>query len=272
MINRIMPHFGQAMAPMPAAQPAQHPAIPVQAPDTVRFSGYHPDAVIGIDTKIAGVQSYPKETTRLYFKLKNSHKLEAHTNRTEYPLVLLRESHNEHDPNAIAVYTEADHSSVRRKIGHVPAELAKELAPLMDRGHKFEATLQKIQPYKKDGLWFHSLEMRVEYVTQPGKAPSVRARKAVQEAFDRAVEAQRFDRVLGLMAEEMHTLRIPGEKGRLTERIDNDHNEATWYRSGKEVARATIEPGQPTEPEFLDVPEVTDPVKEKIRKRLDKLA
>lgn len=272
MINRIMPHFGQALATTPAGLPAQPLAAPAQGADAVHFSGYHPDAVIGIDTKIAGVQSYPKETTRLYFKLKNSGALEPHTNRTELPLVLIRDKSNEHDPNAIAVYTEADRSSVRRKIGHVPAELARELAPLMDRGHKFEATLQKIQPYKKDGLWYHSLEMRVEYVAQPGKAPSVRARKAVQEAFDRAVEAQRFDRVLGLMAEEMHTLRIPGEKGRLTERIDNDHNEATWYRSGKEVARATIEPGQPSEPEFLDVPEVTEPVREKIRKRLDKLA
>lgn len=272
MLQSTLPvRFGQSFTPVQSAPAVQaQPLSQAPAADAVMFSGFHKDAVIGIDTKIAGTMSYPKETTRLYFKLKNSGGIEPHTYRTETPLVLIREAHNEHDPNAIAVYTEADRRSVRRKIGHVPAELAKELAPLMDRDHQFTATLLMIKPFKKEGEWFHSLEMRVEHITKPGKAPSARARKRIEQAFANAMEAQRFERVLGMLAEETHTLRVPGESGRLVERIDNDRNEATYYRRGNEVARVSLE--DPQDVEFAEGPEVTDPVKEKVRKRLDKLA
>lgn len=47
---------------------------------------------------------------------------------------LIREPDNRHDPNAIQVTLGG-----RLFLGYVPKEIAKELAPLMDRGERFMA-------------------------------------------------------------------------------------------------------------------------------------
>ena len=277
MITRLTgAQFGQnwATSLIPQAAPKSVAAQFAPAADTVKFSGYHPDAVVGIDSKIAGVMNYNKETSRLFFKLKNTGQLEAHTYRTDYPLVLVREQGNTEDPNAIAVFTEADRGGIRRKLGFVPRELAQGLAPLMDRGHEFVSTLQMLKPFKdrETNEWHHRAEMRVEYVTKEGKAPSAHVRKRVEAAFNKAVEDQQYGKVLGIQPEETHSYRLPDQSRRLVERIDNERGEATYYIKGQEVARVALNPAEREELEFADVPEVTDAVKERVRKRLDTLA
>lgn len=53
-----------------------------------------------------------------------------------YPLeaTLLREPDNAHDPNAVAVLLSGS------PVGHVPADLARRLAPMLDQGTRYIVT------------------------------------------------------------------------------------------------------------------------------------
>lgn len=77
-------------------------------------------------------------------------------------LVLVREASNKKDPNAIKVlirWNMNDKNNIRRaQIGYVPAEIAKELAPVMDNGtfvkvKSFSMTDTKTVGIKMDLAW-----------------------------------------------------------------------------------------------------------------------
>ena len=58
------------------------------------------------------------------------------------PLVLVREPENKYDKNAIAVHLgrlDGEALVAHHKIGHIPANLAKELAPIMDADTQIKA-------------------------------------------------------------------------------------------------------------------------------------
>ena len=52
--------------------------------------------------------------------------------------IIEREPENEYDGNAIKVYVPVKKGKHRLGLGYVPAKIAKDLAPLMDAGKKFE--------------------------------------------------------------------------------------------------------------------------------------
>ena len=56
--------------------------------------------------------------------------------------VLEREPENKFDPNAIAVYVPVKSGTHKLMLGYVPAEIAANLAPLLDEGCKFDVRFQ----------------------------------------------------------------------------------------------------------------------------------
>lgn len=222
---------------------------PQAQPMAPQFSGLHPNAAVGVGVKVSGIQSAQENTSRLWFKLKNAGLVERDYT-TNYPLLLIRERHNEHDANAIGLYTESDAESVRRKIGYVPKELAKSLAPLIDQGHEFAATLTQIRPYRdrKSGKWFHSMETRLEYVSKPGRAPNQKVLKKVQNAFEEARSSQEYQRVLTLMPEEMRTHAVGSDK--VIEKVDHEQHTVSYYRKGHLLAGFSLHPVKGPKPTY----------------------
>lgn len=251
--------IGRFNVPRPAAKPTS----------AVQFSGLHPNAVIGMEVKVAGTQNANQNTRRLWFKLKNSDQVEPYTYKTQYPLVLVREPKNEADPNAIMVLAEADRSSIRRKVGYVPQELARNLAPLMDQGHQFAATLTKIRPYKKDNEWFHALDMRMEYITKPNRAPNDKVRQKVEQAFEQAVQAQQYKKVLRLQPEEVTT--HTGTEGKLVERVDHEQGTISYYRKGYLLANFKLNAQNAPTPTY-ERPKLPEALKGEIKRLLDRRA
>lgn len=64
--------------------------------------------------------------------------IDAHTSPGT-PVTLLREPNNRHDSNAVKVLVDGF-----RDIGYIPREEACEVAALLDRGHKYKASIKKI--------------------------------------------------------------------------------------------------------------------------------
>jgi hypothetical protein len=63
------------------------------------------------------------------------------------PLILKREPNNPHDANAIGVWVKAKalvFFADTVQIGYIGAEVAEELAPIIDRGGKVEARISEI--------------------------------------------------------------------------------------------------------------------------------
>src|SRR5687767_8754864 len=63
------------------------------------------------------------------------------------PVVLTREPHNPHDPNAVAVYIEVPRigalpGSSPKQIGYIKASTAKSLAKVMDSGTRIKAQVK----------------------------------------------------------------------------------------------------------------------------------
>lgn len=97
-----------------------------------------------ISTKVAGTTFEKRQNT-----LMGMRKLIASGQKVS--VVLVREPENEKDANAVKVLTrwKKGEQTRRAQIGYLPAEVAAEVAPLMDnktfvRVHNFEITKTKI--------------------------------------------------------------------------------------------------------------------------------
>ena len=69
------------------------------------------------------------------------------------PLILKREPNNPHDANAISVWVKARALVLfgdTVQIGYLGAEVAEELAPIIDRGGKVEARITEVTGGAKD--------------------------------------------------------------------------------------------------------------------------
>lgn len=81
-------------------------------------------------SKIAGVtkpNDKGKDIQKILAKLKPNTKL-----------TLIHESNNAYDKNAIKIYANGKH------IGYIKNDLAKKVAPLLDKNHKYKATISEV--------------------------------------------------------------------------------------------------------------------------------
>lgn len=86
--------------------------------------------LIDTHSKIAGVtkpNDKGKDIQKILSKLKPNTKL-----------TLLREPNNSYDKNAIKIIVSGKH------IGYIKSDLAKTVAPLLDKGHKYNASINEI--------------------------------------------------------------------------------------------------------------------------------
>lgn len=212
-----------------------------------RFSGFHKDAVVGIDTRVAGVQRPEHESALrpIFFRMRNG--------RSELKATLVREPDNEHDPkNAIAVITDKG-TSREAKIGYLPTELADKIAPMMDeqgKNHRFDATIYEVRSFPKERGsrdFGYSVKMRVEYVTAPNRAPNTKMAKQLADRFEQAYQdgqarAKRLDQSatrVGKTHQEAISKETIG-KDTLVQRVDEERGEVTFYTKGHQVAKASL--------------------------------
>lgn len=243
----IAPIFNQVpvlkqplVSPSAAAAVTARPSVSPQAADAVQFAGIHPSAALGVEVKVAGTQAIPMATKRLWFYLRDSQQLDRRTYQTNFPLHLVRDPENAHDPHAIALYAE-NKSGKRLRVGYVPRELAQHVAPLMDAGHQFASTLVYMRPYRKDNQFFHSMVTRLEYTAKPGRAPNKRVMEKLQKAFHNVRELQSFERVLTLLPEEINVHPLP-DGNKLLERVDHEQGTRSYYRRGHLLADFRLNP------------------------------
>ena len=86
--------------------------------------------LIDTHSKIAGVtkpNDRGNDIQKILAKLKPNTKL-----------TLIREPNNSYDKNAIKIYATGKH------IGYIKSDLAKKIAPLLDKGHKYQAVISEV--------------------------------------------------------------------------------------------------------------------------------
>lgn len=230
-----------------------HSAAVAPNSHSVRFSGIHEDALIGADTRLSGVVSQTESIEKTFEALKASGKLSRHVSggyRPEKPieLSLTREPDSTFDPNSVRL--ELDGAAM----GYLPKPLAAEVAPLMDKSTRFTAYLNEIKPYwdwraKKQR---YSVDTRVEWLTQPGRAPSQRLWPTVLAGFERARLGDP-DKIQTVIPERLDTFEAGGKTGtqRLVQRYDQERGEKSYYLAGHLVARGKNDPLKDTSPDFL---------------------
>lgn len=190
---------------------------------SLAFTGVHKDAVIGIETKIVGISNYQKEADAVKFRFLHR---EQRGEKEKIQLELRREPDNSKDKNAIAVYHVYKGKS--GKLGHIPASMAKNVAPLMDKGYKFEAGVVNVggkfighkSPYT-------GIRIRLEYVTSPDRSPNLKKVKTVKKAFKNCLQngsALKYREELIYNSKELD--------GAAKMRVDTERSEVTIYRKG----------------------------------------
>jgi hypothetical protein len=86
-------------------------------------------------------------------------------------LLLLREKWNQYDPNAIAVYS-MEVTESTGQLGYIPADDAKDIAPLMDSGEVLTATLRYIdydENTSGEKVWMTDVEITCKAEIKEGQ-------------------------------------------------------------------------------------------------------
>lgn len=227
----------------------------------VRFSGLHPESVVGADLKAAGVTIFAENTGNLFAMLRRQNELERYNNRTLLALQLKREPNNPQDPNAIGVY--ATINGKPKQLGFVPASVTRGIAPLMDAGHDFAATLTRLTPFQIKGKRHYQPTFRLEYLAKTNQEPLVHMREQVESVFIAAREQEPggFNRVLNIVPEAVNTYQIRGK--RLVERINEERGEATYYLDGQSITRVKLDPTRTVTPAYQR-PNVPKSIRDKV--------
>jgi hypothetical protein len=90
--------------------------------------------------RVVGVTFVPSYPDNLLALARVLAQAEADGSQEGVAVVLIRNPNNEHDPNAIEVHVPA-----LGQIGHVPRELAAEMAPRLDAGEKVIAAVVSVR-------------------------------------------------------------------------------------------------------------------------------
>ena len=201
------------------------------------FKGIHPDAVLGVETKIVGISNYQKNAEAVKFRLLARNK---RGEKEKIQLRLEREPENKNNKNAVAVYH--DYKGKQMKLGYLHDKMADELAPLIDKGFKFQPSVilsaggigQGIRGYKSP---YAGIRLRLEYLSNPDRSPNKRSVKQVRQAFKRCIaNGSTVDihvasgKTIAMREEPVYPSKK--YKNATKMKVDRERGETTFYRHG----------------------------------------
>lgn len=204
----------------------------------VSFKGLHHDSLMGVETLIIRISDYQDNAKRV--KYRRIGRLKKGEKRP-IPLKLEREPEHKFFKNSIAVYHEYD--GKKMKLGYLAESMANQLAPLMDKNYKFNASVVNVAGGTNESFPYIGIRMRLEYTTSKDRSPNYRKINRVKKAFERCLNngsAKSY-------TYKEETIVDSKEFARSTKlRLDEERGEATVYRKGWEQLRGPIaeKPGQ----------------------------
>ena len=215
----------------------------------IQFSGIHEDALVGTDTRLTGVIAQTSEIAAVLETLKSSAKLSKHVSgvykaKTPIELTLTREPENKADQNAIRL------SHGDKTLGYLSKALAARVAPVLDDNVRFTAHLSEIKPWwdwrgKKER---YSVDVRLELLTQTGRAPNLKTRDTLLAGFE-AARLEDLDKIATVIPEQIDRFEAGGKT--ITQRYDQERSEKSYYTGGFLIARGKVDGTAETEPDFV---------------------
>lgn len=242
-LNKVNPFAGKPVTPGQTYQtrpetPLNERGFAAYTADHVKanflpslsFKGIHKDAVVGVETKIVGISKYQQNAERLMYRRLN--RLKKGTTE-KIQLDLKREPDNSRDSNAIAVYH--TYKGKPMKLGYLAAPMAKEVAPLMDKGYRFNASVVDVAGGNRSGYKYIGVKTRLEYLSSKERSPADRKLDDVKQAFQNCMDNKTATRYQEEMLIESKVY------PRATKmKVDLERQEVTVYQKGWEQMRGEL--------------------------------